>query len=225
MAWEHLEVNEQGVRPGHPVSNRTPAPTSLGRDRLHTSVNTVRQMIAEGALEGYWQRRGSRMTFYLYAEDLEIYVRGKGTLDGRRRDRRNPVPVSLSDHPSAERSLKGLPIEKQDVSELRASLAALANRVSALEEDFHRALGGQAHHVAIDQRVGIDREQRRRLELEDALAALEEDEELVAEADLLNQQAYAKLRSAHRKLRASIAQARQPRTVADLPGVADDDNV
>jgi hypothetical protein len=73
-----------------------------------------------------------------------------------------------------------------------------------------------------DRRSDPASEQRRRLELEDALAALEADDALVAEADALTQQAYTKLRSAHRQLRASIAQVRQPRTIADLPGVSDD---
>ena len=196
MAWEHLSVDDQGVRPGHPVSGRTPARTSIARDRLITSTNTVRQMIAEGALQGYWRRTGTRMTFYVYAEDVEEYLHNHGPLNRRRR-----------------RYGTG------NLSELRASLAALTSRVSALEEEVRENRRSNEDRAA--QHSDIDWERRRRFELEDALAALEEDDSLVAEADALNQQAYAKLRDAHRQLRASIARVRQPRTIADLPGVSD----
>jgi hypothetical protein len=220
VAWEHLAVDESGVRPGHPVSDRTIARTSLARDRLLTSTNTVRKMAAEGSLGGYWRRTGSRTTFYVYVEDVETYIRCYGPLHKKRRNywQLDPTPLKDLSRPESARTEAGA--EGREVSELRASLTALAERVSALEGEFESARQPSAYLV--HPRSGIDREQRRRLELEDALAALEEDDALVAEADALKEQAYTKLRSAHRQLRASIARTRQPRTVADLPGIAGD---
>jgi chromosome segregation ATPase len=175
-------------------------------------------MIAEGSLGGYWRWSGSRMTFYVYCEDLENYLRSYGPLNGRKRRHQSPdegMPGSRSRLSDGGRDPDA---EREGVNELRASLAALTDRVSALEDELERARGPQE---SPDQRQSdLEWERRRRLELEDALAALEADEALVAEADALNQKAYVTLRSAHQQLRASIARARQPRTVADLPRVS-----
>src|SRR5258708_36266201 len=102
MTWEDLAVDEQGIRPGHPLVERTPVRTSLARDRLLTSTNTVRQMIAEGSLGGYWRRAGSRMTFYVYAEDLEAYQNRYGPLAGKRRKRQQPGIASVPRWTSAD---------------------------------------------------------------------------------------------------------------------------
>lgn len=219
MAWEHLSVDSRGTRPGHPLPDRTPVRTSIARDRLSTSTNTVRQMIAEGSLGGYWRRSGSRMTFYVYREDLDEYLRGYGPLNRRRRRRQPLDQEPLWDRAGVEDVGRESEVKREAVSELRASLVALAGRVSALEDQLRRAYEVQA--TLAQQHSELEWERRRRLELEDALAALEADEALVAEADALNQKAYATLRNAHQQLRASMARARQPRTIADLPGMSD----
>lgn len=216
MAWEHLEVDQRLVRPGHPLPNRTPARTSAARDGLVTSTNTVRRMIADGSLGGYWRRAGSRTTFYVYLEDLEAYLASNGPLDGRRRRPRGPVadPLRSPSHSEAGDDTSGT---IDYLNELRSLLVGLADRISALEQAVGLTRG------PLERRASRDLEQRRRLELEDALAALEADDAAVAEADGLSQQAYTKLRDAHMQLRASIARIRRPRTVADLQGALDED--
>jgi hypothetical protein len=216
MAWEDLPLDKRGVRPGHPASGRISKPTSYARDHLITSTNTVRKLIVEGAIDGYWRRAGSRMKFYVYTDSVQIYLREVGPINRKRRSRRQRElgPLGVSHSP-------GTIIQTEPVSELERSLTELTRRVAALE---HELTGARGQHVPYldEARADMERERRRRLELEDALAALEEDDVKVAEADALIQQAYAKLRSAHLQLRASIAQARQPRTVEDLPDRGND---
>jgi hypothetical protein len=216
MAWEDLPMDERGVRPGHPASGRIAKPTSYARDHLITSTNTVRKLIVEGAIEGYWCRAGSRMKFYVYTDSVQIYLREVGPINRKRRSRRQRELGLLGIPQRTGSQSFAMIAQTEPVSELERSLTALAKRVSALEHELTSSRGQHIHHLG-EAQADVEWERRRRLELEDALAALEEDDVKVAEADALIQQAYANLRSAHLHLRASIARARQPRTVADLP--------
>jgi hypothetical protein len=220
MTWEDLPVDERGVRPGHPASGRIAKPTSYACDHLITSTNTVRKLIVEGAIEGYWRRAGSRMKFYVYTDSVQTYLREVGPINRKRRSRRQRELGSLDASLRTKIYSSGVTVQAESVSELERSLTVLSQRVSALERELAGSRGPHVHHLD-EPRTDIDRERRRRLELEDALAALEDDDVKVAEADALIRQAYDKLRSAHHQLRASIARARQPRTVADLPDRGD----
>lgn len=205
MSWDDLEVDGNGIRPGHPLLNRRVITTTAAAKRLETSANTVRALVVEGALGGYWRRAPQRMIFAVYDDEVGRYLRRYGPLNHMRRDRH----ASRSSLVRADLRPAG---HGQQLSDLAASLADIAARVSALERET-RTTGASEPE---SRRSDLDWERRRRLELEDALAALQEDDRLVAEADALQQQAYAKLRSAHQNLRSRVSGVRQPRSLADM---------
>lgn len=203
LSWVSVTA---GVDQGTPHEGRGVVSTRTAADRLETTTTSVRALVACGDLDGYWERTGKRLRWFVYSDSLDRFLSLYGPLSGKRR--RGSDRIDLRSRRLVPRPAHTTPPTLPHLAlleELGAMVVALSDRVSQLE-----LLVGRPN-------VDLEQERSRRLVLEDALTALEESDELVARVNRLRDEAYDSLYEAHRVLRARVTQLRLPRTPADIP--------
>ena len=202
-----LPVDSAGFRHGHPVRGADTLSTAAAAEELGTTPMTVRTLICSGELDGYWQRPPGtkRYRYAVYTTAVAAFLEEQGRFEGRRRRRSAPLPA-LRRARSAVASL--------DESNLHREVAALRRDVAAVARRLDEVVLAIARPEA-----ELNAERRRRVELEEALSAVEQADLRMAEADRARDEAVARLKDAYTVLRKHATGTRLPRSLADMPAV------
>ncbi|MDO3268023.1 hypothetical protein [Mycobacteroides abscessus] len=154
-----LPEDASGSRPGHPLPGRDvlSCADAAAVDWLNTSTQTVRTLVQDDELDGYWQRVGQVYHFWVYRDAAEAFIDEHGPFpQARHRSRRRPrtdAAIDAAHGPSASHD----PGWQMRVMELREVVRCQNEVITKL------------HAAAAEQEIAAD--YRRRAESADAKAA------------------------------------------------------
>src|ERR1700738_655074 len=127
-----------GTRPGHPQAGRgtLTCAEAAGADWLKTSTQTVRTLIEQGDLDGYWQRTGAVYRFWVYRDAAEQFLASFGPFpDARRRRaagrRGSASTVAASGHSEGANEITRLNLQVMGLQETVRCQSAVMQKLRA----------------------------------------------------------------------------------------------
>lgn len=91
-----LPIAADGYRDGHPRVGATELSSRAAADLLNTSTTTIRRLITEDLLDGYWRRQGKIYCYKVYAEAAETFLAQYGPFPGAAKRLRSASTTATS---------------------------------------------------------------------------------------------------------------------------------